>query len=441
MTRDDFMAQAVASGKPKDEIKRIFDAAEAAGDFEDAPESPEANPSLGARIKQDWENIGAAAADNAKTPTAVEKMGSVVGRTLAFPFQAAGRAAFGAGQAVYNKLSPGNPEEDARFKKEIIQPISEAVQPAAQAVGGFIEKHPRATTLAETAMNIGGAAFPAWKAVKAVPASGAAVAGGLEKAAARVQGTKVKINSPEFKKGAQNELYTKHEVFGNAEGVRVQWQKKIDDTYNQVKEKIENSRTAADPENYTFVQDIFDAAEKAAEKYGKTPTDILSVKKSIKSLRDLYDEAFPDGKIDLLTAQTEKQAAGHKGDWYSVAGQVKTDPALSAQGKAYNALYDAFKNVVESKGEPGIKELNKKLSEFIPMERAARKQVLVNSRKNLIPLDAFIGGLHSVTSAAHGNIVPALLTAATLGTRSPLVAKGLHGTAKGLKKVSTKKVW
>jgi hypothetical protein len=411
---------------------------ERAGISSATPSISDKEPTLGEKIGNTWNDINAAASDNSKTPTAIEKMASIVGRTLAFPAAAGMTAA----QYAYNKISPGDAEEDARFKKEIVQPVLEAAKPVTRAVANFTENHPRLTTDLESAMNIGGAAAGAAGMMKSgmIPKMGKVAGEALDKGAARIQGTKVKINAPEFKKGAQNEMYTKHEVFGNAEGVRGQWQKKIDDTYNQVKEKIENSRTAADPKNYTFVQDIFDAAEKAAEKYGKTPTDILSVKKSIKSFRDLYDEAFPDGKIDLLTAQAEKQAAGHKGDWYSVAGQVKTDPALSAQGKAYNALYDAFKNVVESKGEPGIKELNKKLSEFIPMERAARKQVLVNSRKNLIPLDAFIGGLHSVTSAAHGNIVPALLTAATLGTRSPLVAKGLHGSAKGLKYVSTKKV-
>ena len=246
----------------------------------------------------------------------------------------------------------------------------------------------------------------------------------LKDAAARVQGTKVKINSPEYKKGAENEMYTKHEVFGGAKNVREQWQDKIEKTSAQVKERIQNQPDV--PENYTSIDDIFNAADAAAVKYGKNRTDIIAEKKAIAELRAHYEEAYPEGTMSLLDAQAEKQAAGHKGDWYTIAGEVKTDPALSSTGKAYNAVYDALKSTVENKGAPGIRELNKQLSEFIPMERAARKQVLVNSRKNLIPLDTFIGAIHTATSAVHGNVLPALITAATLGTRSPVVAKTLN---------------
>jgi hypothetical protein len=260
---------------------------------------------------------------------------------------------------------------------------------------------------------------------------------GLQKGSARIQGTQVKINTPEFKKGAQNEMYTKHEVFGNAKDVRGQWQNKIEDVSSQVKEKIQNQPDI--PENYASLDDIFKSAKESAAKYGGSRTDVIKAQKAIDDLQSEFEAAYPEGRMDLVDAQAEKQAAGHKGDWYSVAGQVKTDPALASTGKAYNALYAALKTTVEGKGAPGIKELNKQLSEFILMERAARKQMLINSRKNLIPLDVFIGGLHSAVSAGHGNFLPALLTVATLGTRSPLVAKGLNSVGKFLR-VDTKAV-
>lgn len=255
----------------------------------------------------------------------------------------------------------------------------------------------------------------------------------LEGAAGRIQGREVKINTPEFKKGASNELYTKYGVFGNAKQVKQQWQTKIDDTYNQVKDKIENSATAQDPENYTFINDVFAEAKKSAVKYGKSKTAIAKIDQQLEGLKKDFAESYPDGKINILDAQLEKQFVGKKGDWLSNAGKIGGNPEAALGAQAHNALYDALKQLIENKGSPGIKELNKQLSEMIPMERAASKQVLINSRKNPISLDDYIGGLAVAGSAAHGNLLPAALTAANVVSKSPNVAKLLSKTAKALK--------
>lgn len=391
-----------------------------------------AEASLGSRIKQSWENIGEAAADNAKTPTQIEKLGSVVGRTIAFPFQAGLEAA--------KSIPSGNPKVPLfGFRKDEHQTpnmkwANKKIGSAAKAVSGFLGQHPRASTLAETGVNLIGA-VPVVKAISGgAPALGKAAASILEKGSARIQGTKVKINSPEFKKGAQNEMYPKHEVFGNAEKVRGQWQNKIEATSAQVKERIQNLPDV--PENYASIDDIFNAADKSAETYGKSNTAKAAIKNSLAKLKEEFQTAYPEGRINILDAQSEKQVIGKKGDWLARSGEISGNPEAAVNSQAHNALYDALKINVENKGAPGIKELNKQLSEFIPMERAAAKQVLVANRKNLIPLDAFIGGIHAVSAASHLNPLPALLTVATMGTRSPLVAKGLHAAAKGLKRAS-----
>lgn len=270
------------------------------------------------------------------------------------------------------------------------------------------------------------------KTVQSGLKKGASVADDL---AGRIQGTKVKILSPEFKKGAANKLYTKYNVFGTAKQVQKKWKQKITDTYSKVRQKIEKSDTALDPDNYTFVNDIFEQAEKTAVKYGKSPTGTIAVKKELSKLRDIFDEAYPDGKIDLVTAQLEKQVTGKKGDWLAKSGQISGNANATISSQAHNTLYDALKKVVENKGSPGIRELNKQLSEMIPMERAASKQVLVADRKNIIPIDDYIGGLAVATSAASGNLLPALVAGANVATKSHLVAKGLYGAGKGMKKI------
>jgi len=305
-----------------------------------------------------------------------------------------------------------------------------------QNIGEMYEKSPNFQSIVDIGTGSAEILPPATAAAKiGAPIIGKALPAtskGFKSAAGRVQGTKVKINTPEFNKGAANELYTKYNVFGNAKSVKKQWQTKISDTYKQVKDKILNSETMLDPDNYTFVDDIFSQAERSAEKFGKSKTAVIDIKKELNKMRESFDEAYPEGKINLLETQMEKQVIGKKGDWIAEAGSRSGNPSAPVSAQAHNALYDAMKTVVENKGSPGIKELNKQLSEMIPMERAASRQVLVSNRKNLIPLDDYIGGLAAVSSAAHGNPLPAMLVGANILSKSPTTASLLNKTGTAL---------
>jgi len=392
-------------------------------------------PTFGERVKADWENIGEAAANNEKTPTEIEKGASVLGRSAAFlgnlPIQALG--------AVAKTVFPGRSVE---FKGELpknqvgLLPNLSVKTPDVEKIA---REHPRAATLAESALEIGGAIPGLGKVVapltrKISSEMGSALQGG----AGRIQGTKVKVNMPEFKKGAQNEMYVKHDVFGNADKVQAQWQGKIDDTYGQLKTKIESA--ANDPENYASIDDIFSAAEKSAETYGKSKTSKAAIIRQLQSLKSEFEAAYPDGYINILDAQAEKQFIGKKGDWLSRAGEISGNPEASLNAQAHNALYDALKINVENKGGPEIKGLNNQLSEFIPMERAAAKQKLISNRKNLISLDDYLGGLHAVTAAAAGNYVPATIVAANMASKSPTIASGLNRVGKGLSAAANKEI-
>jgi len=129
----------------------------------ETPSQP-SEPSLGQRIKGQWENIGEAAASDVKTPTQVEKFASVAGRTAAFPIGTAmevGREA--------KKILP-KPPEFLLGPARTLPGIGPAVRmsyptesdkrilgKAGEVAGKFSEKHPRVATLAETGMNLLGA--------------------------------------------------------------------------------------------------------------------------------------------------------------------------------------------------------------------------------------------------------------------------------------------
>lgn len=298
----------------------------------------------------------------------------------------------------------------------------------------WIKTHPETMRNLGAVGNMAGAALGtgigAPIAKTAVKGAAEGLGEGLVKTSGRIQGTKVKINIPEMKKGASNEMYTKYGVFGNAKKVKDQWQNNINGLYGQVKEKI--SQAADNPENYASIEDIFSAAKQSASKYGKSKTAVADIHKQLDALKSKFDEVYPDGMINILDAQVEKQVIGKKGDWLARSGQISGNPDASVGSQAHNALYDALKTNVENKGSEGIRELNKQISEMIPMERAASKQVLVQNRKNLIPMDDYIGALTVASAAASGNLLPVAIAGANVLSKSPTVAKALYKTGKAL---------
>lgn len=257
-----------------------------------------------------------------------------------------------------------------------------------------------------------------------VPADIKGIAPKIESAASRIEGTKVKINAPEQKMGAKNEYYSKYNVFGDAKSVQSQWIDKIKSTSDELKAKIASVKD--DPNVSVNMLDILSNAENRVleqSDFGRKAVR-REINNALNDIIDKYgDEA---GNLNLVDAQMIKRSAGKHGDWYENPFGGKSADNSNIKSKVYNTIYDELKNDLEDKGPEGIKELNKQLSEMIPMERAASKQILVQSRKNPISFDDYVGGIASIASAAAGNLAPAALAGVNMATKSPNVAKGLY---------------
>jgi hypothetical protein len=497
VTRQEFIRQAAAAGKSKEDTKKAFDYLEKAGRFDDDETTPVPETSSIA-MKPEKPNFGQRAGQNLSEEFAPEtetlKSGVRrvvdVAKTVEEPTvlgEAARRAAGGEGVAatVAESLA-SRPERALRMVGTVGTAYGAAAEVAATTVnetlkdltfgkvdaGAALEKLmgvvgdklsgnpllqklvgnykelPEAVkddvkaALGATELvgleKAGGstvrkAAQKGAKKVAAVPAK--PIGRGLEKAAARIEGVKVPVKSPEFKKGAMNKLYAKYGVFGNAKQVQEQWQGNIKQVYDQVKQQI--AKNSGDPNNYVSLSDVFDKAEKILTE-GKSGTTKLALKRRLKKVEAEFLEAHPQGHINLADAQLEKQAVGRKGDWHAKNGKITSNPDASETSAAYNAAYYALKKELEAKGGPGIKELNKALSEMIPMERAASKQILLAGRKSIIPLDVYLGGLSTAASVVSGNPLPAAVAVANVATKSPTVAKGLYKTGRKLQGKPTK---
>jgi len=126
-------------------------------------------------------------------------------------------------------------------------------------------------------------------------------------------------------------------------------------------------------------------------------------------LREEIISVSDDGAVDVLNANTLKRAAGHFGAWqYGV-----NDPTSNAREKVYNAFYQKLKTAIEDASPEGVKEVNKQMSEIIPVMNALIRRIPVAERNNVLSL----GDIITLTGATV-NPSAGLLTLAGLASRS-----------------------
>lgn len=92
------------------------------------------------------------------------------------------------------------------------------------------------------------------------------------------------------------------------------------------------------------------------------------------------------GSLSVPEAQTVKRAAGNMGAWQF----GKVDPESSAREKVYNAFYKELKQAIEKNSPEGVREINKQLSELIPVSNAIVRRIPVAARNNILSLTDII---------------------------------------------------
>jgi hypothetical protein len=93
------------------------------------------------------------------------------------------------------------------------------------------------------------------------------------------------------------------------------------------------------------------------------------------------------GNVDLVTATNVKRGAGSKGAW----AYNRPEADASAIERAYTEFYDVLKGQIEQAAPAGVKEINKQLSELIPIQNAALRRLPVEQRNNIFSLTDSIG--------------------------------------------------
>lgn len=97
---------------------------------------------------------------------------------------------------------------------------------------------------------------------------------------------------------------------------------------------------------------------------------------------EVVSSAGENGLVSVPQAQTVKRAAGHFGAWFHGA----PDPESTARQTVYNAFYRTLKEDIEKASPDGVREINKQLSELIPVMNALIRRIPVAERNNALSL-------------------------------------------------------
>lgn len=210
-------------------------------------------------------------------------------------------------------------------------------------------------------------------------------------------------------------------------GVKGTLQEMLDSAQTQISTRMNQLRqvVAQSPESV----DLNGVINKTAEQLTTGRISGFGSNKQIQNaLTNLKDEVAivaPKGQSSLADAQSIKQAAGQFGAWkWNIP-----DAEAKAQERVFNTFYNVMKKELEGKGGTAVSELNKQMSELIPIANALIRRVPVAARNQALSLSDML-----VLTGATFNPSANLLALINIAQRSAATGSALRDAGNGLRR-------
>lgn len=223
----------------------------------------------------------------------------------------------------------------------------------------------------------------------AIPLVGAALSKGRELfgKATKAGGEKIvystiKPSQADIKDGFDVKTISKYDLNGSLDQMLSKTEDKMKSLVDELQTKIKSTDV---PVN---LKDVAEETLKKMVAEGKTKNfgNSASIKRVLDSLASEIDDVSANGLVSLPEAQVIKQAAGKKGAW--VFGN--TDPDATAVERVYTAFYQELKKQIEKIAPSGVREINRQISELIPISNALIRRIPVAARNNAMSLTDLI---------------------------------------------------
>lgn len=218
------------------------------------------------------------------------------------------------------------------------------------------------------------------------PMAGAVLKGAkgiLKPIGEKIQQTVIRPMERDVKDGFKIANVNKYNLGGSLSETAVKTHTKINELVNELNKKISSVK------NRVNLNDVFQSTVQALQE-GKTKAfgDIKATQRVLESLKEEIESiSGKEGLVNLVDATNIKRGAGTKGAW--AYGRI--EPDAGAVEKVYSTFYNRIKTAIEDNSPIGVSEINKQLSEIIPISNAVLRRLPVEQRNNVISLTDSIG--------------------------------------------------
>lgn len=231
---------------------------------------------------------------------------------------------------------------------------------------------------------------------KAVRGAGSTIG----KTGQKIQQTVIKPSQRDIKDGFKIETLKKYNLGGSLTQTMSKADAKLDSLSSELNKKLGSSNASINANKVyeNTVKRLF------GDKFAGFGSNTQLSNAAQKLQEEINYSAGPNGLLSVPEAQIIKRAAGHYGAWqFGVPS-----PEAKASERVYNIFYNELKNEIEKQSPAGVRELNKQMSEIIPVMNAVIRRIPVAERNRGLSLTDII-----------------TLTGATIEPRS-LVLSGLN---------------
>lgn len=217
----------------------------------------------------------------------------------------------------------------------------------------------------------------------AIPAVGEAIKGFgklLQGAGDKIQVSVIKPTAADISDGFSLDTMKKYNLGGSLTQSFQKTESLMDELTKQLNSKITADGDAVVDLTKVYQETANDLLKNKARSFGSNQ----NVEGALSQLKGEVDGV--GGVVGLPDAQTVKRAAGHMGAWQF----GMRDPDSNAREKVYNVFYTKIKDAIEKASPEGVKEINKQISELIPVLNALIRRIPVAERNNALSLTDII---------------------------------------------------
>lgn len=204
----------------------------------------------------------------------------------------------------------------------------------------------------------------------------------IGKSGNKIQTSVIKPSKADIEDGFKIETVNKYKLGGSLTKSFEKTDQTIDDLSRKLNTKLASSNESIDL-NRAYERTAKKLLGNKLQNFGAN----ASMDRALDQLRgEIVHVSGKNGLVSIPEGQLVKRASGHFGAWEF----GKLDPDATARQKVYSAFYNVMKEMIEEASPEGVKEINKQLSELIPVMNALIRRIPVAERSSALSLTDII---------------------------------------------------